>query len=242
MPSTTGENTLEPLVKPTDEKILHVLTHGRRETPRNLSAQLTDTTRSYTGDRLRALEIRGYVHTPGPADRSGMYEISTWGRVATAHINKHARGYDDLYHRLVVRTVSSQPNPEHVSNDPDDSHPAPDPHNDTITDWIQLHPHELTGLKTLTKLDGVAIPSDFSTHINTTTNGQLNETEISTNTAADILYTLFFYGLAKRHDGMDAYTTTDRGNAIINTGTDPGTLNNGVRLSDILPDNTPESG
>lgn len=233
MPADSREKTLEPLVMPTDAEVLNVLTHGRRETPKNLAEQLTDTTRSYTGDRLRALEHRGYTHSPGPADRSGMYEISTWGRVATAHIEKHDRGYDPLFHRLVVRTVSSQPNPEHVTDDPDSGHPAPDPCSDTIPDWMQLFPHEFTGLKALVELDGVAIPSEFRTHINND-----DENEFSTNAAADILYTLYFYGLAERHDGMDAYTASDTGQEIIDAGTDPAVLHDGTRLTDILPETT----
>ena len=232
----TGGNTLEPLVMPTDENILNVLTHGRRETPKNLAAQLTDTTRSYAGDRLRALEHRGYTHSPGPADRSGMYEITTWGRVATAHIDRYDRGYDDLFHRLVVRTTDSQPNPEHVSNDPDHGHPAPHPCGDTITDWIQLYPHEHDGLKALIELDGVAIPSEFRTHLNDNGTDDEKETEISTNVAADTLYTLYFYGLADRHDGMDAYTATEHGTALIKEGADPAVLQNGTRLPDVLAD------
>lgn len=231
-------DTLEPLVLPTDKEILKVLAHGRRETPKNLAAQLSDTTRSYTGDRLRALEHRGYTHSPGPADRSGMYEITTWGRFAIDHINKYNRNYDSLFHRLIFRSVGSQPTSEYEyvgdDTDPDTSHPAPDPNADTTTDWIHLFQHEFNALCALANVDGVTIPSDFRDRI------IIEGDSISANDAADLLYTLYFYGLADRHNEMDAYSINETGQALLDADPNPSRLQHGVKRTDIISNVNPK--
>lgn len=233
--SETTTQTLEPLILPTDKKILNALTHGLRETPRNLSAQLTDVTNTYTGDRLRALEHRGYTNSPGPADRSGMYQITTWGRFATTHINKYDRNHDKLFHALTVRSVNSQPTPPDISNhtnpNTETQHPAPDPHNHTKTDWIHLYPHELNALNALNDINGITIPTDFRNHI-TTDNPDTNPP--NANDASELLYTLYYYDLADRHDGMEAYSINDTGRKLLNTNPDPAHLQKGGTRTDIL--------
>lgn len=197
-------DSLDPLVLPIDKEILRYLTNGRRQTPRNLTAALNtdDYTRNYIGNRLRNLEHRGYTYSPGPAERSGMYEITSWGRVAEHHINQYDRGYDTLFHELVIRTVDTQPDPNRSSSDhpPDNPNPTPDPHSDTITDWIQLSNIELDALRSIVDIHNITIPSDFTNHISS---------ELTTNDAANTLYTLYFYQFADRRDGMDAYVASD---------------------------------
>ncbi|ELZ14445.1 hypothetical protein C478_07467 [Natrinema thermotolerans DSM 11552] len=237
MTPETTEPTLEPLVMPTDAKILTGLTHGRRETPTNLAAQLKDTSQNYTANRLRKLELRGYTHSPGPADRSGMYEITTWGRYATAHIDRHERQYDELFHRLVTRACGSQPTPEHAypDNIPEEdreTQPAPDPCAETDTTLLQLYRHVYDALKTLSDIDGVTIPTDFRERLPPTDDGNM----ASAGDAADSLYTLYFYGLADRREGMEAYSITDAGRQLVNQNPDPSVLQHGVARAELLPD------
>jgi len=201
MPSNAPQNPTDPLVLPIDRHILDTLSTGRRQTPKNLAAIITtDDTRNYIGNRLRTLEKRGYLHSPGPADRSGMYEITSWGRAAHHHLPEYDRGYDTLFHELVKRIVDSQPDPDRAppGHYPNTPHPAPDPRGDTHTDWIQLTETEITALKALSSIEGITIPSDFTDHIS-----------VETGEAADILYTLHFFGFADRRDGMDAYSASD---------------------------------
>lgn len=233
MSSDDPRTTTDSLVLPIDQHILNVLINGRRQTPRNLAAIInSDNTRNYIGNRLRALEKRGYLFSPGPADRSGMYEITSWGRVAEYRISQYDRGYNDLFHELVIRTVETQPDPEHVpySHYPDNPNPAPDPDGTTYTDWTKLTESELNALYSLIDITGITIPSDFTSHNET-------DNELSTNDAADILYALHFYGLADRRDGMDAYVVSDIARDLITSeAADAITtaLSHGVQRSELI--------
>lgn len=232
MSSDDPQTTTDPLVLPIDRHILNTLVNGRRQTPRNLAAIInTDDTRNYIGNRLRALEKRGYLYSPGPADRSGMYEITSWGRVAEFRISQYDRGYNDIFHELVIRTVETQPDPEHIPNGhyPDNPNPAPDPDGTTYTDWIKLTESELNALYSLVDITGITIPSDFTSHIET-------DGGVSTNVAAEMLYALHFYALADRHDGMDAYTATEAALTYLTSGASDNiseALKNGIRQSEL---------
>ena len=202
MKNSDFDTDLEALILPTDAHILNQLANGRRETPVNLAAHI-DGDNSYVGNRLRSIAERGYVTSPGPSPRSGMYEITNWGRIARQHIPQYSKGYDALYHTLVKRTNDHQPNtPQHIENDPVNhtpGEPAPDPYAETTTDWIQLTQDEIQALEALLNIDGITIPSDFRGRISAD----------NTNQAADLLYTLHFFGLADRHNNMDAYSASE---------------------------------
>ena len=188
-------STPHHLVLPTDKTILQTMQHGYRETPRNLSEQIPDLTRQYAANRLRSLEKRGYMINPGPADRSGMYQITLQGRVAADKMQYYVRDYDGLFHQLVQRVCDAQT---------PDNHPTPSAAIEfdgmIDTTHVDLQTNELEALETLSNTSGVTIPSQFS--------GSLG---CSTDETAAILFSLFFFGLAERHDNIDVYSISDRG-------------------------------
>jgi len=203
MSKQNEETDIQPLVLPTDKQILTLLANGKRQTPKNVAAHLgEDTDPSYMSGRLRTLENRCYVYSPGPADRSGMYEITSWGRIAAHRIDKYNRGYDILFHILAVRTAETQ------IPDTDESPPKTA---DIHLDWIQLSDEEIKAFRKLVDIGRVTIPSDFPTHF---------DEDISANDAADYLYTLHFYGLADRRDGMDAYSPTETAKRLMEANPD----------------------
>ncbi|MFP8956994.1 hypothetical protein ACLI4Y_09720 [Natrialbaceae archaeon A-CW3] len=207
----------QPLVLPTDERILKILDSGKRQTPKNIAAFLDDADPSYMSNRLRVLEKRGYVNSPGPAERSGMYEITTWGRVATHRINKYNRGYDGLFHLLVIRTAETQ----------DEELPA-----QIQSDWIQLTDDEIDALIEFVEIGGVTIPSDFPNYY---------DEDISANDAAEMLYTFYFYGFAERHEGMDAYSPTHRAKSFFKATKEKVAINSLKDGCRIPSDNTGDS-
>ena len=72
------------LVRPTDFLILEALDeHGRNIAP-NLSEHIGKK-RDNINNRLPVLEDYGLVEKIGPADHSGLYEITELGRVAVEH-------------------------------------------------------------------------------------------------------------------------------------------------------------
>lgn len=220
----TDEKDLHPLVMPTDEYILNLFTHGLRETPKNAAAQLESVSGSYSANRLRALEIRGYVHSPGPSDRSGMYQITDWGRVAAAHVDCYSRGYDTLFHWLVKRVVAQS------VDDLDAPDPSPAPDGDIDVDWIQLKPVEVDALRALSDVGGITIPNEFRKEFDDDHDTMSPD---NTGMAADLLFTLYFYGLADRpQEGMDAYTISDAGENALNGDTDD--LKRGITLDQLL--------
>lgn len=207
MTEKSGEEEIQPLVLPTDKQILSLLSSGKRQTPKNVAAHLgEETDPSYMSNRLRTLEKRGYVHSPGPANRSGMYEITSWGRLAAHRIDKYNRGYDKLFHILVVRTTETQiPNSDNT----------PPLTADINLDWIQLTADEIKALRKIVEIEGVTIPSDFPTYF---------DIDVSADDAAEWLYTLHFHGLANRHEDMDAYSPTEAAKTIVKERTDTGEL------------------
>lgn len=76
------------LVRPTDFEILAALDeHGRNVAP-NLSKH-TGKTRQNINNRLPVLADYGLVEKIGPAERSGLYEITDLGRVALEHRERY---------------------------------------------------------------------------------------------------------------------------------------------------------
>lgn len=69
------------LVYPTDFEILAFLREHGRNNAVNLAVGL-DRDRSYINTRLRTLADQDLVERIGPAERSGLYEISDRGEVA----------------------------------------------------------------------------------------------------------------------------------------------------------------
>lgn len=240
---TPHDSPVESLTLPIDQHVLTCMQHGRRETPINTTATIkhnnpdTDLTRNYVGNRLRNLEIRGYLHSPGPADQSSMYEITVTGRVAATKINRYVRDYDHTFHRLVTRTAASQPGtPDPNGWYPDDLNTTytPDPCSETITDWIHLTPIQQAGLNALIDVGSLTIPTDFvdtlADHINT-------DMDLDGNTAAETLYALYVHGFVERQDDMDAYAPVEE--IVESLRADPSISNqalDGCRRADLFPE------
>ena len=69
------------LVHPTDFQILEALTDGRRDTAANLAVTIGKD-RNYLNTRLPVLADAGLVQRIGPADSSGLYQITARGVAA----------------------------------------------------------------------------------------------------------------------------------------------------------------
>ncbi|MBP1988142.1 MarR family transcriptional regulator [Halolamina salifodinae] len=69
------------LVEPTDFEILAFLDEQGRNNAINIAAGL-DRDRSYVNTRLRALAEKELVQRVGPAENSGLYELTSTGEVA----------------------------------------------------------------------------------------------------------------------------------------------------------------
>lgn len=72
------------LVHPTDFEILDSLSDGKRNTAANLAIEI-DRDRAYINSRLPILADYDLVDQVGPAERSGLYEITDKGAVAAEH-------------------------------------------------------------------------------------------------------------------------------------------------------------
>ena len=85
------------LVQPTDFLILQALwTHGRNVAP-NL-AEHTGKSRKNINNRLPDLQDYGLVNKIGPAEKSGLYEITRRGKIALDHKDKYGEveDFDEL--------------------------------------------------------------------------------------------------------------------------------------------------
>jgi len=69
------------LVDPTDFQILDALADGRRDTAANLAVTI-DKDRSYLNTRLPVLADGGLIRRIGPAESSGLYQITPRGVAA----------------------------------------------------------------------------------------------------------------------------------------------------------------
>ncbi|GGJ05140.1 hypothetical protein GCM10008995_13730 [Halobellus salinus] len=97
------------LSTPVDFEILNALSNGRRNTAANLS-KIIDRSRSYINTRLPVLADYGLVTRIGPAENSGLYEITDKGLVATANREAYARDdvdFDELVERKVEQRRAS---------------------------------------------------------------------------------------------------------------------------------------
>jgi predicted transcriptional regulator len=69
------------LVEPTDFEILAFLDEHGRNNAINIAAGL-NRDRSYVNTRLRALAEKGLIERVGPAENSGLYELTSTGQAA----------------------------------------------------------------------------------------------------------------------------------------------------------------
>jgi predicted transcriptional regulator len=72
------------LVDPTDFQILKALSDGKRNTAANLAVEL-DQNRAYLNSRMPVLADYELVEQIGPAERSGLYEITEKGKIVSEH-------------------------------------------------------------------------------------------------------------------------------------------------------------
>lgn len=91
------------LAVPTDFSLLDALADGKRNNAANLSIEL-GRNRSYINTRLPILADYGLVQRIGPAERSGLYEITEKGKVAVAHREEYRK--DDVdFEALIEREL-----------------------------------------------------------------------------------------------------------------------------------------
>ena len=76
------------LQRPTDFLILQYLADGGRNVASNVALEI-DKSRSHINVRLPILEDYGLVEKIGPAENSGLYEITPKGRIVLSHREKY---------------------------------------------------------------------------------------------------------------------------------------------------------
>jgi Mn-dependent DtxR family transcriptional regulator len=81
------------LVQPTDFDILETLSDGRRNNAINI-AKLLDQERGYVNTRLPHLAEHALVETVGPANNSGLYQITKKGKKAIQYRHKYKENQD----------------------------------------------------------------------------------------------------------------------------------------------------
>jgi len=100
----TGSDTVK-LRQPTDFLILEALhAYGRNVAP-NL-AQITGKSRKNVNNRLPVLDDYGLVRKIGPAERSGLYEVTDRGRVALRCRDEYDTSPD--FEALIERRLETQ--------------------------------------------------------------------------------------------------------------------------------------
>jgi len=90
------------LVDPTDFEILKTL-QGGRNVATNVAAEL-DRNRAYINTRLPQLQDYGLVDKIGPADNSGLYELTDRGRAAIVCRGQYETVDTDQFEALVDET------------------------------------------------------------------------------------------------------------------------------------------
>lgn len=90
------------LRQPTDFLILEALDEHGRNVGTNL-AHRTGKSRKNINTRLPVLEDYGLVEKIGPAERSGLYEITATGRAAAAYRDQYTDGDD--FEKLIEKSV-----------------------------------------------------------------------------------------------------------------------------------------
>ena len=90
------------LVDPTDFDILELLNEGRNVAT-NVATEL-DQDRAYINTRLPQLQDYGLVDKIGPADNSGLYELTDRGRAAITYREQYEHVDTDQFEALVDET------------------------------------------------------------------------------------------------------------------------------------------
>ncbi|WP_135807155.1 winged helix-turn-helix domain-containing protein [Halorussus marinus] len=86
------------LAKPTDFEILEILDDRGRNTAQNL-ALILDKNRGYINTRLPHLSSLGLVRRVGPAENSGLYEVTQKGRIVLDH--RETYGQTEEFEELI---------------------------------------------------------------------------------------------------------------------------------------------
>jgi len=91
------------LQRPTDFLILECLAEGGRNVAANVALEI-DKSRSHVNVRLPMLQDYGLVEKIGPAENSGLYEITSKGRVVLEHREEYD-AEDVTFDELVAEKV-----------------------------------------------------------------------------------------------------------------------------------------
>jgi len=83
------------LVQPTDFQLLDALSDGRRDTAANLAVKC-DKDRNYLNTRLPVLADEGLVRRIGPAESSGLYQITPRGIAAVNYQSLYEHDRDQF--------------------------------------------------------------------------------------------------------------------------------------------------
>ena len=181
------------LTIPTDLDILDILSTGRRQTPANIGAHL-DRDQDYMGTRLRFLRDLGYLRYAPPADRSGMFEITPAGLVASWHRDQYVRDHHDDFHNAVLTAVEKQPDGE------------------ILPDLVWVDTEEKYGFIALTEQDTV-IPSELADDPEALPYDHEKQ-GFRPEYTGEVLYMAYFHGIAERVGGIEAYRLSDRGELV----------------------------
>lgn len=202
------------LTLPTTREILTVLADGKRQTPINVAAIL-DRDRNYMSQQLRDLESRGFVHDPGPAERSGMYELTDLGRIAAERIDRYVRDYHDQWLDVITRAHNTQPDDEYVPR------------------LLALTDDEYTALQIVT-VTHTEHGQDYAFHTNVAETARNEfDVELSPDVAGTHLYRLYVNLLLDREQNIDAYRLNTRGTIVARHDREY-VLNNPIELSKQL--------
>ena len=83
------------LAEPTDFDILETLDERGRNTAQNI-AMVLDKNRGYVNTRLPHLANLDLVERVGPAENSGLYELTEKGRVVVVHRDEYGKSKADF--------------------------------------------------------------------------------------------------------------------------------------------------
>ena len=92
------------LTQPTDFEILEALDRHGRNVATNLALHL-DRDRAYLNTRMPHLLDHGLIEKVGPAESSGLYELTDRGRVALNHRDEYEEIGPDRFQTVVEDSV-----------------------------------------------------------------------------------------------------------------------------------------
>jgi len=101
------------LRQPTDFQIFQALAEGGWNVAPNLAVR-TGRSRANSNIRLPVLADYGLVTKVGPAERSGLYEITDRGRYAVALRDRI--GFVPDFGRLIQKAIESETEPDELTN------------------------------------------------------------------------------------------------------------------------------